>query len=102
MKTITAFHHLHSPQTSAQTADIAPGPYCISAVDGARFALVSGPYPTHSEALALVEAARAATQNHCAWAAFYAFGTVRCQPDCTQPGKLQQWGYDLSLNPQPK
>lgn len=94
-KQITSY--THPSETSSQQPDTEPGPYYISAVDGPKFALASGPYENHGQALALVEKARSAVVNHDAWAAFASFGTVRMQAGVAQQGALQRWGYDLNI-----
>jgi hypothetical protein len=55
----------------------APGFY-VSAVDGSRAALVSGPFETHSEALKAVGPAREACADPRAH--WYAWGTCRVNP----------------------
>ena len=51
--------------------------FYVSVVDGPRFGLLAGPFQTHAEALAKVDAARKVA-NEVDWkSAFYAFGTVK-------------------------
>jgi hypothetical protein len=84
----------------SQIPDTAPGPYYVSVVrdwkpEDAR--LVSGPYATHAEALALVDKARRIVEDRDPRAAFFAFGTVRMKEAFDRPGALQSWGYGLDL-----
>ncbi len=51
-----------------------PG-YYVSVIDGPRKALVEGPFATHAEALARVDAARDECTDPRAW--FMAWGTAR-------------------------
>lgn len=86
-----------------QTPDTKPGPYYVSAIDGQKHALVSGPYATHEEALALVTPAKNIAERHDARAVWAAFGTCRLN-DMTMEnaprGMLQKWGYALDLTQQ--
>ena len=53
--------------------------------------LAAGPFPTHAEALAVVDRVRAlvlAKWNPGGRAHWYGFGTVAMAPDFTRPGKL--------------
>jgi hypothetical protein len=77
--------------------DTQPGPYYVSAIDGPKSALVSGPYADHATALALVDRARDIASDNDPRAWFAAFGTVRMKPEVNQPGVLQTWGYNLEL-----
>jgi len=78
--------------------DTAPGPYYVSSIrDGRKWALLSGPYATHAEALALVRKAAALCVDIDPWAAFDAFGTVRMAADYSKPGRLQIAGFTLAL-----
>jgi hypothetical protein len=105
LKQISAYHHFNQllpnskvvDSDSEQMPDTQPGSYYVSAVDVEKFALVSGPYQTHAEALAAVQVARAIAVELSPWCAFSAFGTVRCKSDCAVPGRLQEWGYSLEL-----
>ncbi len=60
-----------------QTADLRPGNYYVSVVDGPRFAVLAGPYPAHQTALDLVERVREVAIDADPRAHFYSFGTVR-------------------------
>lgn len=50
--------------------------FYVSVVDGKRVGLLAGPFPTHQQALDLVDEARELAQEADPWAAFYAFGTL--------------------------
>lgn len=79
--------------------DTAPGPYYITCLSDCRtrFALVSGPYATHSEALELVHKARRIAEDHDSRAVWSSFGTVRMTTETAAQGVLQRWGYSLDL-----
>ncbi len=67
----------------------APGAsYYVSAVDGSRSALASGPYDTHAEALAAVEVVRERAVRQDGRAHFYAFGTVAMPGTYRKKGQL--------------
>lgn len=93
MKEIASYRHASEP--AEQVPDTAPGPYYVSAVDGPRFALVSGPYATHREALDRVAKARQIAELHDTRAVFYSFGTVRMMDRYQRGGRLQQLGYTI-------
>lgn len=63
------------------TPDTKPGFYYVSVVDGARRAFVKGPYPDHAAALAAVDSVRIEAESRDPRAAFYAFGTARCDEE---------------------
>lgn len=71
-----------------QTPDTKPGPYYVSAIDGAKTYLMAGPYDQHADALADVDKARdiATSADGRAW--FMAWGTVRRNDGATTPGRL--------------
>ncbi len=62
--------------------------YYVSTIDGSRFALLAGPFETHSEACGWVKRARdiACRVDPRAW--FYAFGTASTRPEYRKPGLL--------------
>lgn len=64
------------------------GAFYVSVADAGRVGLIAGPFATHAEALAMVEPARTEAEKANAWAAFYAFGTVRMAEGYTAPGVL--------------
>lgn len=80
-----------------QIPDTQPGPYYVSVIDGSRYALISGPYDTHAEALALVEKAKSIATSLDPRSCFAAFGTARTKDGYNHPGVLQRWGYSLQL-----
>ena len=53
-----------------------------------RLGLLAGPYDTHAEALAKVDAAKDLALEHDAWASFYGYGTVRMKGSYREPGKF--------------
>ena len=60
--------------------DDRPGFYYVSMIDGARYALLAGPYPSHREALDMVDSAKeAACRVNSAQCAFAGFGTCRTE-----------------------
>ena len=72
-----------------QRPDDKPGNYYVTALDGARHALLVGPFKNdHAGALALVERARIEAEKVDPRAIWYAYGTARFPEDCTTPGKL--------------
>lgn len=99
-KKISAY--IHRNESGDQVPDTAPGPYYVSVKDGARFALASGPYATHAEALALVNRTRDICVENDGYLHFASYGTVRCKPECNSPGTLQKWGWDLQLTERTK
>ena len=59
--------------------DLRPGHYYVSMVDGQRFALLTGPFDTHREALDSVSKARDKACEIDGRAHFYSFGTCRME-----------------------
>lgn len=76
---------------NSQEIDTRPGFYYVSVIDGQSRGLLSGPYSTHSEALADVTPAKVVTQMLDPRADFYAFGTCRFEVDAG-PGALNKSG----------
>lgn len=71
-----------------QSPDTKSGFYYVSAMDDRRVALVRGPFVNdHAGAIAMVDSVRAEMEQLDPRAAFYAFGTVRCDRD-SGPGFL--------------
>ena len=65
-----------------QTPDTAPGHYYVSVVDAGRTGLLVGPFVNnHAAALACVDRARTVAESVNDRAVWYAFGTVRLDPD---------------------
>jgi hypothetical protein len=64
------------------------GNYFVTALDGPSFYYMAGPYPTHAEALALVDKAKAIAYEHDGKAWFMAWGTARSER--TEPGSLNK------------
>lgn len=61
------------------TTDDRPGAYYVSVVDGDHFGLLLGPFATHREALAHVDAATDEANRIDPKAAWYSFGTCRLE-----------------------
>lgn len=70
-------------------ADPRPGFYYVTAVDGPRVCLMAGPYPTHREALALVDGVRGIATDRDGRGHFYAWGTMRSETN-KGPGSFQK------------
>ena len=66
--------------------------YCVSTIDGSRFALLAGPYAAHEEALEQVDRVRreACELGPKAW--FYSFGTASTKDN--KPGILDRLKRD--------
>lgn len=71
--------------------DERPGAYYVSVIDGAEYSLLSGPYPTHGEALEAVDGAKKFAHEMDPKAWFYAYGTCRLE-ESAGPGLLERWG----------
>lgn len=65
----------------SQEPDPRPGNYYVSVMDGDRRALLLGPFPTHQQALDMVEPVRAKGLELDPRALWYEFGTARLQDD---------------------
>lgn len=50
--------------------------YYVTVQDDPRVGFLAGPFETHAEALAVVEAAKIEAHKANRWSAFYAFGTA--------------------------
>ena len=96
------------PQDTEQKPDLQPDNYYVSARDGDKYWLLAGPWPTHAEALAQVQA----VWDHCRrvdpiGAEWKAYGTCR-RPldDITQASKLgtdpASWAYVEPVQPRKK
>lgn len=83
MKTVTSYTHPASPLGGPQQPDCRPGLYYTSAVDGADWWLLTGPYLSHSDALADVTRVQylALDAPGGRRLAFAGFGTVRLPAD---------------------
>ncbi len=81
----------HQANDADQQPDDQPGDYFISAIDGHRHALVSGPYVNdHAAALRDVAECRQLLEDVDPKASFYAFGTCRLPPESQRIGFLQR------------
>lgn len=68
-----------------EAPDTRPGAYYVSVIDGQRRALLAGPWPTHPEALNMVETVRVKACELDPRGHFYAFGTARLPDDDSVP-----------------
>ena len=75
----------------AANPDPRPGPYFVSAIDGAKNYLMAGPYETHGEALAKIDPVRDIANNHDGRAWFMRWGTCRIEGS-TRVGTLNKLG----------
>lgn len=74
---------------TCECEDHVPGAsYYVSAVDGSRSALASGPYDTHAEALAKVDEVREKAVRSDGRAHFFSWGTVAMPGACRRKGQL--------------
>ena len=78
--------------------DPRPGAYYVSVVDAGRNCLLAGPYPTHQEALDLLDKANNIACSLDPRAHFYAYGTCRLPQETNVSGVLHKYGYDSELN----
>lgn len=77
---------------SANEVDDRPGFYYVSIIDGDRFGLLAGPYPSHREALDMVQPARQASYRvNSAQSSFSGFGTCRLEKSAGA-GILNRYG----------
>lgn len=60
--------------------------YYVSVVDGAAYRFLAGPFDTHGDALAQVDAARKLAIEYDRKAHFYAFGTAKAPAGYDTPG----------------
>lgn len=67
-----------------------PRDYFVSIVRGDRRGLLAGPFATHTEALAMVDAARAEAQRVDPWADFDSFGTCSLPAGSGKRGVLNE------------
>ena len=82
----------HRQEGTDQQPDDKPGDYFVSAIDGDRRALVSGPYINdHAAALADVAECRALTEQVDRKTVFAAFGTCRLPLESGRIGFLQRY-----------
>jgi hypothetical protein len=87
MRKMTPHRNVRIYLEEAQIADPRPGFYYVSAIDGNRKALVSGPYETHQQALDKVREVRAAAEKVDPRSFWYAWGTALCEENAG-PGVL--------------
>ena len=84
--------YTHGGAECEKEPDDKPGNYYVTMVDGARRALLLGPFPNdHRGAQARVDAVRQKTAEVDPMSAFYGFGTCRMPADYMKPGRLN--GY---------
>ena len=70
---------------SDQEPDPRPGHYYVSVINGTQWRLLYGPFENHPDAIAAVKPTRQLAETVDRWAYFYAFGTVRLEPNETPP-----------------
>ena len=81
----------HRKGGTEQKPDDKPGDYFVSAMDGEKRALVSGPYVNdHAASLEDVKECRTITERVDPKTVFAAFGTCRLPPDSGRIGFLQR------------
>jgi hypothetical protein len=66
--------------------------YYVSAIDAGQTHLMSGPYPTHSAALAAVKISLKIANEHDGRAWFMGWGTVKMGSEFYRPGSLNRAG----------
>lgn len=78
---------------SGQEPDTKPGNYYVTATDAGRVAFLAGPYrDDHAAALAMVDTVQRVAIEMNREAFWYAYGTVRVDPDIyDKPGKLNDY-----------
>ena len=74
-----------------QKADTKIGHYYVSAIDGSKYYLMSGPYESHQSALDHVDRVRYIAEENDRRAVWMSFGTCRKEGE-TRPGRLQLCG----------
>jgi len=88
MKQIDSYRHRENDN---QLPDDQPGNYFVSAIDGERRALVSGPYVNdHAAALSAVNECQQLLETVDARSVFYSFGTCRLPSQSDAIGFLQR------------
>lgn len=60
--------------------------YYVSVIDGGNYRFLAGPFATHDEALAKVDAARELAIEYDRKAWFYTYGTARAPKGWDKPG----------------
>lgn len=73
-----------------QSPDQRPGDYFVSAIDAGKYALLSGPYKKHEDALADVVTVKRISDAHDGRAHWWSFGTCRLEPKSGRVGTLQK------------
>lgn len=89
--------YVHVPAPGSPLLDTRLGAYYVSVQDGKRTALLAGPWPTHREALDMVDTVRALAQSLDPRGAFYAFGTARLPDDDSVPLRYGSLNAQLGL-----
>ena len=81
-----------------ENIDTRDGEYYVSVVDGARYALLLGPFVNdHAAALSRVEAVKKFAQSIDPRAIFYAFGTCRLPGDDTVPIRAGKFNAEFGF-----
>lgn len=81
---IEAYRHVPNG-TQPPAPNPHPGAYYVSVKDQGRTALLAGPWPTHAEALAMVDTVRAKACELDPRGVWYAYGTARLPDDDSVP-----------------
>lgn len=95
-KTISSYVHTNVERTYVE-CDPRPGNYYVSVIDQGRRALLAGPWPTHAEALAQVDAVRVKACELDPRGCWYAFGTARLPDDDSVPIRYGSLNKHLNL-----
>lgn len=80
-----------------QQPDSRPGNYYVSVIDGARKALLAGPWAKHADALANVERVSQLAYELDPRSHWYAFGTARLPDDDSVPIRAGSLNSKLGL-----
>lgn len=93
-KRVTAYHH-PNPEPVKQEADPQPGRYFVTVRretrEGLQHVPLAGPFPTHQEALDMVDRAKALACEMDPRGVWYAYGTCReIAPNTIYPGVLNE------------
>lgn len=92
--------YLRDAEIPADTPDTRPGNYYVSVRRDSgepRYVLLAGPWPTHAEALAMVDRVTAIACELDPRAHWYAFGTARLPDDDSVPIRAGKLNHQLGL-----
>lgn len=94
-KTISSYTHASPPVPVV--CDPRPGNYYVSVQDQGRTALLAGPWPTHREALEMVDTVRTKACGLDPRGHWYAYGTARLPDDDSVPIRAGSLNKHLGL-----